>query len=106
MYSGARQNRHLQPLLLRGSLGCPRPPRIIERAKIARPPGDKTNLDGTLRRHQLLRTLSRPQRRGHPKVFPPRLEERTEEAFPRASRGLAKKLEVLHGGRQGTHFLE
>ena len=97
--AGARPDRHLQPVVLRGRAGGEGPPRVARPATPAREgEGREEVLGGAVRGHQRLRAAPRPQRDRDPQVLPERLEGRAEAAVPGAARPAGEELEVLAVG--------
>ena len=79
--AGARADRHLQPVALRGGARRPGPPGLARApAAASRPPGAAV-LEAALREHQRLRAAPRPQRHDHRQVLPPRLPEEQRRRF-------------------------
>ena len=80
-------------------------PEFLAEAEAAARPGHQRHLERTLPGHSQLRAVPVAQRRGHPQVLPPRLEEGAEAAIPGAPREPGEELEVLGERHPGARPL-
>src|ERR1700722_11681817 len=104
-YARAREDRHLQPVLLRrgaggasasGNSSKPEDPSIFVREEY---------LGGALRRYSLLRAAHGTKRNGDPEILPACVEEGAESALPGAVGRTREKLEIFRGGHSRTQVL-
>ena len=103
--AGTGTDRRVQPVVLRGSAGRPRPSRAAAIAAAAGAGGDQTDLGRATRRHQHLRAPSGAKRLSGSEVLPARVAGGAGAPVLETPRRARETLEVLAGRHPGPGAL-
>ena len=104
--AGAREDRDLQPVALRGSAHGPRASAPAGGGEAAARARDAPYLGRSLQGHHRLRTVPAPERDHHPQVLPAPVARRAAAAHARAARRSVEELEVFERGSRRSSQVE